>query len=138
MKIQWKRIKPIEDSTSIESFENQFCYVFPDEFKELVKTCNGAFPVPSVFDSEKAIGRDLRILLSFNKSDIENIWDTYENLVELDGDYIAFAADDFGNLICFEKETNKVVFWDHELGKAENVAASFNDFLDKLYVWEEK
>ncbi len=46
--------------------------------------------------------------------------------------YIAFAADPFGNLICFDKSNDTIVFIDHETLRIESASASFTEFIDSL------
>ena len=46
--------------------------------------------------------------------------------------YIAFAADPFGNLICFDKADDSIVFIDHETLSIESVSASFTELVDSL------
>ena len=46
--------------------------------------------------------------------------------------YIAFAADPFGNLICFDKADDSIVFIDRETLSIESVSASFTELVDSL------
>lgn len=46
--------------------------------------------------------------------------------------YIAFAKNQFGNLICFDKANDKIVFIDHETLNLENVSDGFTEFIDSL------
>lgn len=55
------------------------------------------------------------------------------NREELSGKYVAFAIDNFGNLVCFEINSNKIVFFNHENGKIEQIADNFINFMECLY-----
>lgn len=50
---------------------------------------------------------------------------------ELDN-YIVFACDPFGNIICFDKTNDHIVFIDHETLSMEPVADSFSKFIASL------
>ena len=48
------------------------------------------------------------------------------------GTMAAFAGDPFGNLICFDKTNDHIVFIDHETLSIEPVADSFSEFIAGL------
>ena len=79
-------------------------------------------------------GRELKSFLSFNTDDRETVWKIYEwNKDELSNKYVAFAIDNFGNLICFDADNDKVVFLNHEDLSVEHIANTFAEFLELLY-----
>ena len=125
-----------DDQNLIENFEHKVGYKFSDTFKNCVIDYNGGRPTLSAFDTEMEKEREMKLLLSFNKNDKENIWNTNE-WVESELDFaknlIAFADDNFGNLICFDANNNNVVFWNHEIDTTEFIAKDFDTFLGCLY-----
>ena len=132
--MNWKYIKPIADEKSVSEFEKEHGVLFPESFKAVVKKYNGARPENDVYDTEKTKERTIKSLLSFNKTDKENIWAMAENSEIGNSDkYVAFAIDHFGNLICFDVEDYSVVFVSHESDRTEKIADDFSGFLDKLY-----
>ncbi len=134
MNTEWRFIKPLKCDGLIEEFEVDQDYEFPNAFKECIKKNNGGRPEKSTFDTDKTKERYMKSLLSFNKENSVNIWSVNEWVKkELAESYIAFAIDNFGNLICFDIDDNSIVFWDHETNKTESVAETFDEFLDKLY-----
>ena len=135
MIMQWKYIKTMESTDQISEFEKLTGFSFPKDFTDCVLKNNGGRPEPATFDTDKNKGRAIKHLLSFNREDRESIWDISEwNKDDLSDKYVAFAIDDAGNLICFDKADNKVVFINHENPAAiERVAESFADYLNKLY-----
>ncbi|MDR1034450.1 MAG: SMI1/KNR4 family protein [Holosporales bacterium] len=45
---------------------------------------------------------------------------------------IEFTIDNFGTLLCFERNENKILFYQHENGATEKIAPSFTAFLSKF------
>ncbi|MDR1580816.1 MAG: SMI1/KNR4 family protein [Synergistaceae bacterium] len=132
--IKWRYVKQLQSNNLIEEFEQAKGYKFDDAFKECIIKNNGGRPSSSVFDTNTTDGRTIMSLLSFNKSDKSNIWTMNDNESDDIGKkYIAFAIDNFGNLISFERETNAIVFWNHENGTIEKTAGYFKEFLAKLH-----
>jgi hypothetical protein len=137
MGIKWKYIKKLESENLIQAFETETDYKFEDAFKACVSENNGGRPSPNVFDTENTKGRTFKSLLSFNASDTSNVRAFNDSAGDDIGEkYIAFATDDFGNLICFERASGRVVFWNHETGVVEPVADGFDMFINKLYAAE--
>jgi len=134
MNIQWRYVKPLKDKNLVEDFECAVTYEFPNSFKECIENYNGGRPSESVFDTYKTKGIAMKSLLSFNKEDKENIWSLNEWVKnDLNNLFIAFAIDNFGNLICFDMRNDNIIFWNHEKNEKEFVAKSFDEFLNKLY-----
>ncbi len=132
--MQWKYVKPLLSSEIISEFENVVKYKFPDDFKKCVLENNGGRPDSRTFDTDRTKERELKSFLSFNKDDIESIWKISEwNKSELSDKYVAFAIDNFGNLICFEIKNNNIIFLDLETLSAEKISDDFTGFLNGLY-----
>ena len=137
--MNWKRVKPIKDENAIQEFESLVQYTFPDSFKACVALYNGGRPEKTGFLTATKEEMLVKALFSFNKNDLEHIWLANEwaeeDEVEIRKQYVAFAGDDFGNSICFEKSTDNVVFLDHETLEVEFVAADFDAFLECLFAF---
>jgi len=131
--MNWKYIKPLKSFDYISEFENKFNYVFPDDFKNCIKLYNGGRPADKVFDTIAEKEREIKALLSFNHDDRETIWLVNQRNDEFTSKYVAFAIDSAGDLICFDKTDNSVVFIDHETNTVEFVSDSFIKFLQNLY-----
>lgn len=131
--MDWRYIKPTS-IYNIREFEDAEGFLFPAEFKDCAIMNNGGRPYLDMFDTDVCRGRVVRSLLSFNRGDRDNIWDVHKwNRQELGDVHIAFAIDNFGNLICFEKAACKIVFLDLESGRVEHAADNFHGFLPGLY-----
>ena len=132
--MDWKYVKPLSNEENIAAFERITAFSLPESFKECVKRHNGARPKCRGFDTDKQTGRELKSFLSFNREDKETVWEMYEACaVATKGQYIPFAIDNFGNLICFDR-SGQIVFIDHETLNIEKIAPSFYEFVFSLYV----
>lgn len=132
--MDWKYVKPLSDKENIAAFERITAFSLPESFKEGVKQHNGARPKHRGFDTDKQTGRELKSFLSFNRKDKETVWKMYEVcFASHKGQYIPFAIDNFGNLICFDR-SGQIVFIDHETLNIEKIAQSFDTFIDDLYI----
>lgn len=132
--MEWKYVKSLSSEENINDFECAVKYCFPDDFRKCIILYNGGRPSSKVFDTDKTKERELKSFLSFNKSDKETVWKIHDwNKEELSDRYVAFAIDNFGNLICFDANNDNIVFLNHENMETELIANSFSDFLDGLY-----
>ena len=141
--MKWNRPKLLESADLIEEYESEVGYIFPEDFKAVIKENNGARPELKLFKSyidRRRVERVFDHLLSFNKNDSWSIWDCND----WNGDmrdwnengkmenFVAFAGDPFGDLICFDKTNDHIVFIDHETLSIESVADSFSGFVASL------
>ena len=132
--MDWKYVKPLSDKENIAAFEHMTAFSLPESFKECVKQHNGARPKYRGFDTDKQTGRELKSFLSFNREDKETVWKMYEACaVATKGQYIPFAIDNFGNLICFDR-SGQIAFIDHETLNIEKIAPDFDEFMNSLYI----
>lgn len=132
--MDWKYVKPLSSEDSIKDFERLVNYSFSDDFKECVLHNNGGCPDCKVFNTDKTEGRVLKTFLSFNKDGRDTVWKIHDwNKNELADRYIAFAIDNFGNLICFDKISDSIVFINHESMEVETIALCFSEFMKMLY-----
>ena len=132
--MNWKYVKPLKSEDAIQEFEEIYKFKFPDSFKECAYKYNGGRPEKDVYDTDKTKERTIKSLLSFNKDDRETIWKINDYCSDELGDrYVAFAIDQFGNLICFALSDKSVVFMNMETLNIEMISNCFSDFLNKLY-----
>lgn len=131
--ITWKYVKPIKDMGNIAKFESRFCKI-PQDLLECIKANNGGRPSLNCFDLEKQKEREFKALFSFNKDDVENIFDAQDFDTQINSKervLFPFANDSFGNLFCLYN--NKIVLWEHEKDSIIPVADTWSDFLRMLY-----
>lgn len=131
--MQWKYVKELSDEMLIKEFEDAQSYTFNKQYIDCVKQNNGGRPSKRVFLNEKGVERVVKSFLSFNKSDRETVWKVLDwNKEILEGKYIPFAIDNFGNIICFLKHDDSIVFIEHETGNVEKIASDYENFISNL------
>jgi len=128
--IGWKYVKTLNDTRAIEKFETLHGVTFPDDLKKILVTCNGGRPPLKLYDTAKEKSKEFKTLLSFNDSDVENIYKFFP-LESKDKSLIPFASDPAGNF--FVLKENKIFLWNHEKDLLTFLANSFSDFLKSLY-----
>lgn len=132
--MEWKYVKKVNNVDDMSAFESIAGYRLCESFKDCILKSNGGRPSKKCFLTDKNREIELKSLLSINRDDKETLWDAIHWLDEGDSEkYVPFATDNFGNLICFDKESDGVVFYDHEDASTEMVASDFDMFIDGLY-----
>ena len=132
--MECKYIKSLNNINSINDFEDKVSYKFDKLFIDFVKENNGGRPLKKTFNTDKSEGRRIKSFLSFNQEDIESIWKVSEwNPQILEKGYVSIGISDSGDLICFAKDNNGVVYFDLDEEMPEKVADSFDAFLKALY-----
>lgn len=132
--MRWRYVKKLTSVKLIDEFERLVKYKFCESFRKSVLNNNGGRPSKNCFLKEKSEERVLKSFLSFNKEDKENVWYMFEWLEkEIKKKYIPFAIDNFGNLVCFDKSNDKIVFVNNDNMSVQIVADTFDDFLKTLY-----
>ncbi|MGC9342798.1 MAG: SMI1/KNR4 family protein [Bacteroidales bacterium] len=126
---EWRYIKPLKDEKLILEAEKKLDFEFNKAFIAFVKKFNGGRPPVSVFDTKSTKERTIKSFLSLNPDDPEDIITLNKNASDIFVNLIAFAIDNFGNYICFERNSESVIFLDYETGNTEFIANNFNEFI---------
>lgn len=129
---EWRYIKPLATESIISDVEEKLDYKFTDSFVSFVKKFNGSRPPVSVFTTSSLQEKTIKSFLSFNPGDAENIVILNRGVADISELLVAFAIDNFGNYLCFDRENNMVFFLDFETGKTELIDKTFSDFLLKI------
>ncbi|WP_410501808.1 SMI1/KNR4 family protein [Exiguobacterium acetylicum] len=132
--LTWKYVKPLKDKDSIKNFETLNGLQLPQDITDCIIQNNGGRPDKKVFDTEVSKGRAMKSLLSFNKNDLETVYDVIDVLKSERKDLVPIASDPSGNYICYNLINKSIVFWLHETNITEKVSDSFTTFLNGLYV----
>lgn len=134
--LTWKLAKPLAEDTAIRKLEKDLGRVLPEDYVECVMKNNAGYPSLKKFATVSAVEHICNNLLSFDEKKDVNIFNTYESVVASSENkmLLPFAADPFGNYICFDFSgaTVKVVFWQHETNETELVCTTFAAFIAKL------
>ena len=130
--IRWNDTKKLKDKGLISRFEQTTNFAFPKEFKSVVTESNGGTPSKRAFRTNRG-ERAIKTFLSFNRSDVNNVWSEYDwNKEKLDGKYIPFAVDIHNNPICFNKKDKSVVLVTESA--VESAGKSFSRFMTSLFM----
>ncbi len=129
-KLNWKYVKELKDSSSIDKFEKKHGFSYPKDLKSVLLSCNGGRPELKYYDTASEKDKEFKTLLSFNESDIETVYKSYP-LDSSDKTLIPFASDPAGNF--FVLKNNEIHLWKHEVDKTLFLASTFSDFLEMLH-----
>lgn len=115
----------------IVKIEENLNYKFPNDYKEYMDSDNPLKfrnKIVKISNNEKIFGH----LLSFEPSSIYFIlkWQNFDD--EYESKLVAIGEFAFGDLLCFDKQTNNLVIYFHETGENEFLANNFTDFLSEL------
>lgn len=137
--IEFEYHKPFSDEKIITNVEKELNFKFDKIYIKFIKQFNGGRPSHKVFDSVKTKGLHFHKFLPFYPKGSDDIISINRHITNPDKhlypgmeDIVAFGIDTFGNLICFEKNNDNVVWFDHETNQIELVAKGFTEFLNKL------
>ena len=135
-KLEWVLVNPLEDDTQIKKFEKTADVIFPEDFVSCVVENNAGYASLKNLETVRGNNRVCNNLLTFDEKKKVNIFNVYISVFSARGNtkLVPFAEDPFGNYICFDfsKPTAKIVFWNHETNKTEDVCDTFAEFLTKL------
>lgn len=130
--LNWKYVKTLKNEDSISIFEQVIGCEIPTDLKTCIINNNGGRPDKKIFDTDLSQERVIKSLLSYNKDDLETVFDAYNVISKENKNLVPIASDPAGNYICFEKDTKVIVLWLHETNKLEKIADNFTDFLSNL------
>lgn len=126
----WARVKPLQDTEAISKLEKKYNLALPVALKECILENNGARPRPNNIKSKLDERFDVKLLLSYNHEDIENIYNVVEYFIkEFNSDLIPFASDSGGNYFCMRNDA--VVLWTQQ-GDIIDICDSFTEMLENL------
>ncbi|MEG0235066.1 MAG: SMI1/KNR4 family protein [Cetobacterium somerae] len=131
--MEWKFIKELKSKDSIKKFEDIIGMELPKDYIEFIEKYNGARPKLKLFKTITGKEHVIKTFLSFNITDIENIFSVNEWLKkDFNSEYFAIASDPAGNYIVYNKKF-EIYFWNHEINKFELITKTFTDFINMLY-----
>ena len=128
--ITWKYVKDLKNVNAITDFEKANNFSYPDDLRQILVKYNGGRPSLKYYDLPDEKDKEFKTLLSFNETDIENVYKCYP-LDSSDKSLIPFASDSAGNY--FVLKDGEIYLWNHEIDNLRFVANSFLSFLQKLH-----
>lgn len=128
---KWSKPKPLNNPIAIKQLEEKYDFSLSDDLVNCILANNGARPRPNTIELENGEENDVKVLLSYNDSDSENIYKVIEYFVNTyNSKLIPFAVDSAGNYYC--EQEKKIVLWTQN-EEILPVCNSFSQFLESLY-----
>ena len=115
----------------IEAIEKELNYKFPNDYKEYMDNNNPlkfGNKIVEFCNNEKVFG----CLLSFDPNSVYFILKWQKYLYECESKLIAIGEFAFGDILCFDRQTNNLVIYFHETGETGILAVDFTNFLSNL------
>lgn len=107
---KWSRPKPLKNPIVIKQLEEKYGFSLSDDLVNCILSNNGARPRPNTIELKNGEENDVKLLLSYNDSDPENIFKVIEYFVSnYNGTLIPFAVDSAGNYYC--EQGKRIVLW---------------------------
>ena len=117
----------------IEKFEYNSNFKFPDDYVEYILNTSNLKFSRTCFKTQNGVEHILRSLLSYDENDKYYYINKFQITdSEFAHKLVPVGYLEFGDLLCYEKDTNKLVVYYHELDDYEDVSETFNDFLNSL------
>lgn len=131
--MQWSFVVPLENYTNIDEVQNNFKILIPKELVKLIKQNNGGYPKKNKHCSIDGFGEtDFKCLLSFNKNDDDNIFDSLEYFInKYNGMLIPFAIDSGSGYYCISDKG--IIFFSEADEKTYYIANDINEFFKILF-----
>lgn len=117
----------------INNVEKEINYTFAEEYKNYLLKHSSLKPDKNVLGLSNGTEKLVRHFYSMNPNSKTYIL-KFQNLdSELKNKLVPFAELEFGDNLCFERETNKIVIYNHEADTIEIIANNWNAFIKELY-----
>ncbi len=128
---KWSRPKPLENPSAVKQLQEKYGFALSGDLTNCILSNNGARPRPNAIILKNGEENDVKLLLSYNENDPENIYKVIEYFIKTySGSLIPFASDSAGNYYC--EQGKRIVLWTQN-NVILPVCSSFLQFLDSLY-----
>lgn len=117
--IIWKYVKPINNSTAIDSFLAEHGINIPADLLEILKHFNGGRPSQKRVLTSAGNEYVFKSLLSYNSTDLETIYNVFPLFEE--STLFPVGSDAAGNFICFDQSSGKYALCNHENDEIERI-----------------
>lgn len=118
---------------NIKNVEERISYKFPDDYRDYILSMGSLKPENNLFRTSKGIEKVLRCLFSYDVNDKNYIMKFQSFDSQFCNNVVPFALLEFGDLLCFDRDNNSVVVYNHELDNIDMLSNNFTDFLNMLY-----
>ena len=129
MELTWKYATPVSIE-EVEKVASENGVILPSYLIKIILKGNNGDPSRNVFTYGNGKEDIFKTLLSYRKSDVENIYRALKILKEDGVKIYPFGNDPGGNLICLDGE--KVVLWNSETGTTVFISNNVIQFFENL------
>ena len=116
----------------MNNISNQLSYNFPSDYRDFYSSQISLHIKPNLFK----VG-NVEKMISYLFSMDENSKTYIMNFQKFDSEYekilIPFAELEFGDLLCFDRNNNEIIYYNHEQDTIQKVADNWQQFRDMLY-----
>lgn len=117
----------------INNVEKEINYTFVEEYKNYLLEHSSLKPEKNVIGLVNGNEKIVRYYYSMNPNSKTYILKFQSFDSELRNKLVPFAELEFGDTLCFERKTNKIVIYNHETDTIDYIASNWNDFIKELY-----
>lgn len=130
-----KRIEKLDSETLgyISNVEKEINYTFSEEYKNYLLKLSSLKPEKNILKLADGTEKLVRYFYSMDPYSKKYILKFQNFDSVLKDKLVPFAELEFGDILCFEKETNRIILYYHEADTSETVANDWNNFIKKLY-----
>lgn len=113
--------------------EKEINYTFVEDYKNYLLKNTSLKPEKNILGLTNGTEKLVRYFYSMDPNSKTYILKFQNFDSELKDKLVPFAELEFGDTLCFERETNKIVIYNHETDTIDVVANNWNNFIKELY-----
>lgn len=128
-----KRIEKIDSEILeyISNVEKEINYIFTEEYKNYLLKISSLKPEKNILKLADGTEKLVRYFYSMDPYSKKYILKFQNFDSVLKDKLVPFAELEFGDILCFERETNRIILYYHEADTSEIVANDWNSFIKK-------
>lgn len=117
----------------IYNVEKEINYTFVEDYKNHLLKHTSLKPEKNILGLANGTEKLVRYFYSMDPNSKTYILKFQNFDSELKDKFVPFAELEFGDTLCFERKTNKIVIYNHETDTIDVVANDWNNFIKELY-----
>lgn len=122
-----------EISQYISNVEKEINYTFVEDYKKYLLNNSVLKPPKNILGTSNGNEKLVRYFYSMDPNNKTYILKFQNFDSELENKLVPFAELEFGDILCFERETNKIGIYNHEADMFDIIANNWNSFIKELY-----
>lgn len=124
MAITWKYVKPLKDENAIGEACRQCGINAPAHLLACMGAHNGGRPSDKTFATTQSDGYVFNSLYSYNTEDANSVAGVFKSFVGVH--LLPVGIEASGNVICYNTVKKRLVLFNHETGKTEDILVDSN------------